>query len=143
MNNRLRSIVREEINKFLEQLDVTGLEDITLKTPAPQLGRGYETKIENDKIIVLSDKFVPNKLYDYIIDVNGDLYVGKGHYKIAKKADKIKGAGEIKVNKEGKVTYLNNVSGHYEPTKQDLDNIANKFKEMNLFTHDTKIEKKF
>lgn len=143
MDNKIINIIREEIRDLLEKIDVSGLEDITLKTPAPQLGKRFQANIEKDKIEVSDDNFIPNKMYDYVIDIDGELFIGTGHYKLAKKADKIKAAGEIKINKNGKVTYLNNESGHYEPTKKDLDNITAKFRELNILSDEPTIEKRY
>lgn len=126
-------IITEECEKFIDEFNVDTLPDLNLKTNAPQISRGgiFNTNV-TDVIEVLDDRFEPNKLYDYIVDGEGNLIIGDGHYKLTKKAKTIKAAGEIKVDNLGKVTYLNNESGHYKPTRTDLNNIVNKFKELKL-----------
>lgn len=137
-------IITEECEKFVDEINVSTLPDLNLKTRAPQISRGgiFNTEV-TDTIKVLDNRFEPNKLYDYVVDSNGNLIIGDGHYKLAKKANSVKAAGEIKVNKYGKVTYLNNESGHYEPTSTDLNNIVNKFKELKLNAPNLTVDKRY
>ncbi len=55
----------------------------------------------------------------------------KGHYFLSKMADNVKTAGKIGID-DGKITYLDNWSGHYRPSGQDLLNSANFFNRLNL-----------
>lgn len=140
----LKEFVDDQINDFINEIDVQSLKDIELKTNAPQVSRSkYKTEVKDEKIFVLDNNFKPNHTYDYVVDSLGEIYIGDGHYKLASKAGSVKAAGEIVIDQNGKVTYLNNESGHYEPSKEDLDVIANKFKELNLTSTDFRIEKRY
>lgn len=140
----LFQIINEEIKNFIDEFDVSNLKDISLKTNAPQVSRGrFKADIVDDKITVFSDDFKPNTKYDYVVDVNGDILIGDGHYKLASKADNVKAAGEIMIDNNGKVIYLNNESGHYEPSKEDLQAIADKFKELKIASPDLVVDKRY
>jgi hypothetical protein len=138
------NIIKEEINDFVDEFDVSTLPNITLKSDAPQLSRvgKFPTNVTADSVEVLDNRFEPNILYDFVVDMDGNLTIGGGHYKLSKKAPNIKAAGEIKINDQGKIIYLNNESGHYEPSHQNVQDIYNLFREMNLTTPETQIEKR-
>lgn len=141
----IRTIIKEEIDKFVNELNTDGLPDIGLKSNAPQIDRRgrYSADVEDDRVIVMDNNFEPNTLYDFIIDQEGNLRIGGGHYKLAKRAGNIKGAGEIKINDQGKVNYINNESGHYEPTKEELDAIASKFRELKIASDDMTVDRRY
>ena len=141
----LFNIIKEELDRFVEELNLSNLRDIPLKTNLPQVnGVGkFSTVLNDDSIEILNNKFEPNKLYDFIVDVNGNLKIGGGHYRLSQKASNVKAAGEIKVDKYGKIIYLNNESGHYEPTKEDIQAIADEFKKMNLTSPNFELEKRY
>lgn len=140
----LFQIINEEIKNFIDEFDVSNLKDIQLKTNVPQVSRGkFKTDIVDDKITVFSNDFKPNTKYDYVVDVNGDVLIGDGHYKLASKADVVKAAGEIMIDVNGKVIYLNNESGHYEPSKEDLQAIADKFKELKIASPNLVVDKRY
>ena len=69
---------------------------------------------------------VPNELYGFVIMSDGTLKIGvleQGvHFKLAEGKKIIKGAGTIKFNKEGKITFVDNSSGHYKPSKNPDNN---------------------
>ena len=110
----LKEFVDDQINDFINEIDVQSLKDIELKTNAPQVSRSkYKTEVKDEKIFVLDNNFKPNHTYDYVVDSLGEIYIGDGHYKLASKAGSVKAAGEIVIDQNGKVTYLNNESGHY------------------------------
>ena len=141
----LIDIIKEEIEKFVEEIDVTDIPDISLKTNAPQINRTgrFDTEVLNGKVKVLDTRFEPFKLYDYIIDTAGNLIVGGGHYKLSSKAGTIKAAGELKIDNNGKIIYINNESGHYEPSGTDLYSIAKKLKELNLTAPNLKVDQRY
>lgn len=141
----INNIINDEIQKYLDEFDVSHLGDVSLKTNAPQLDRRglFNTNINNEKVEVLDNRFEPNKLYDYVVDNEGNLIIGGGHYKLSKKAEKVKAAGEIKIDNNGKVSYLNNESGHYEPTKEDLDAIIKTFQELKITSPEIKIDRRY
>lgn len=144
--NRLVKLINEEIeNHFNEQLNVSDLENISVKSRVPQVQLNkkiYTPKIDN-KIIVDDREFKSYKKYDFIVTVDGQLIVGDGHYKLSKKANEIKGAGELIVDDDGKIIYLSNESGHYQPTNNDLKNVANKFNKLSLLSNDVVLHDKY
>lgn len=62
-----------------------------------------------------------NKNLDYILDINQRLHIGLSHYYLIKNAPMVLGAGSLKINKSGKVYYIDNKSGHYQPTKEQFN----------------------
>lgn len=117
------------------------LPDLDIDLPVPSVGtKKFDTLIEDEKVIVLSDEFKPYQLYDFVVTTDGYLYIGIAHYKLASKAKKIKAAGELKINDKGKIIYLNNESGHYKPTHNHLKSIVNVFQEMNLTQPDLQVQ---
>ncbi len=62
--------------------------------------------------------------YDFTISNSGELKIGAGHYGMANEATSVKGAGQIYINSKGKINTVNNNSGHYKPTKEELINQA-------------------
>lgn len=140
-NKPIKTFIDETIKDFIDEIDVRNLKDLQLKTQAPQVGKQkYRTSVENEKINVLDNKFLPNHKYDYVVDLDGEIHIGDGHYKLASKATAIKAAGEIIIDSNGKVVYLNNESGHYEPSKEDLLAIADKFKELKIASPEIQID---
>lgn len=121
------------LDKFKELPDL----DVALKLP--QVGsKRYNFTIENGKII--SDDLKPNTKYDFLIMINGELIIGSQHYKMSKKAQKIKVSGELILDNNGKIKYLNNESGHYKPSKELLKSIIPLFDEDNLLSPEFKAE---
>lgn len=55
------------------------------------------------------------KEVDFIVDMDGNLHIGRGHSFLAGGGD-VQAAGTIKVNSEGFVRNITNASGHYAPT---------------------------
>lgn len=64
---------------------------------------------------------------DFIINNDGELHIGKGHYKLNHKAKTLRGSGRLRINEQFKVDYLDNDSGHYPTTKQEFERIAKVF----------------
>jgi len=130
--------------KFIEKLNVDGLDDIKIDLKLPSVKtKKYETIIKDGRVEIISNDFKPYYLYDFVVDVDGNLYIGTSHYKLSNKAEIIKAAGELKINDSGKIIYLNNQSGHYKPTKQHLDSILKIFKEYDLTQNDLEVQYKF
>jgi hypothetical protein len=103
----------------------------------------FNINVEKGKIKILSDEFNPFELYDFVVLEDGTLLIGLSHYKLAKKAESVKAAGELKVNEEGKIIYINNESGHYRPTKNDLQNIISIFKEMEVTAQELQVQPRY
>jgi hypothetical protein len=86
---------------------------IKLKFPVPQVGSRifpYESDAEN---IFFSNE---DKV-DFIVDEEGFLRLGRGHYKMNQKKDCLYMAGRLLI-RNNKIVYIDNDSGHYEPPEQ-------------------------
>ena len=95
---------------------------------------GYSTNLNIQNQIILIDGQLANIEDDYVILLSGELRIGEGHYYLSEYADEVTNAGQIGIE-NGKVTYLNNWSGHYRPTKDDVID-AKIFFEQNQLTGD-------
>lgn len=58
---------------------------------------------------------------DFIVDMDGNLKIGKGHSYLAN-GKSVQVAGTIKVNSQGYVRNITNESGHYQPTVSQAQN---------------------
>jgi len=103
------------LNKYL-----TKLNRIKGKLRVPQVG---SSKIDYTTLSEITD----NKLYDFIVNNNGELLIGRGHYKLNKKQDELYFAGRLKII-SGIITYIDNDSGHYVPSKEELIDFCNAIK---------------
>ncbi len=108
------------------------LDDLTI-TPhykgQPQGGLTQAFTIKNDVFHI--DGKPANFDGDFVIKSDGSMILGKGHYHLSSSADTVKGAGQIGID-NGKITYLDNQSGHYLPEIKQTASMANVFKENNL-----------
>ena len=95
-----------------------------VKLPVPQVGT-YTIDYA-----LLSD-LKQNYFYDFIVNNNGDLLIGKGHYKLNNKQDTLLFAGRLKVEM-GKIIYIDNDSGHYIPNKESLYHFYDIMKQLSL-----------
>lgn len=77
----------------------------------PQAGKRFNFAIENGKIHI--ENGIQN--VDFVIDMNGNLHLGRGHSFLANGMD-VQAAGTLKVNSQGYVRAISNGSGHYTPT---------------------------
>lgn len=98
------------IKEYIKDLDL-----ITIKFNVPQVG--FE-KVEYKTLLDVEDT-----LYDFIINENGELMIGRGHYKLNRKSHKLYFAGRLKI-RNGLIYYIDNDSGHYVPQEKDLNNIC-------------------
>jgi hypothetical protein len=118
------------------------IETIELKLRVPQVG---SLKIEfcllNNAIYFFDDKHY-NKTIDYIVNLENEFLLGKGHYKLNNKNNLLKMAGEIKINEFGKIVYLDNNSGHYKPHSQLFNNFFDLFKSNHPTIFDASIKTK-
>lgn len=90
---------------------------ITLKEKTPQNGSQFETygvTISNGKINI-NGRTVTNGRYDFVITQKGELRIGTGHHNLSDGASTVSAAGRLKIH-NGKVTRVNNDSGHYKPS---------------------------
>lgn len=132
------------LEEFIKQVPVvleefSKLPDLPLVLDLPQvMSKNFNFKIEDNKII--SNDISPNELYDFAITDECEFLIGSQHYKMTNKSKKIKCSGELKVDNEGKISYINNESGHYKPSKNLLKEVASIFKELNLLSEQAQID---
>lgn len=112
---------------------------INLKENLPQVGsKVYRYDIVNNRIKLYDD--VNNKKIDFIVNIDNELLFGFGHFRLNKKEEKLIMAGEVIIS-DGKITYMNNNSGHYQPSVIEFENFLKLFKEkyLNIMSDDIKI----
>jgi len=95
--------------------NIINLNLIEIKLNVPQVGAEIIDYVE------LND-FNSDELYDFVIDKFGVLRIGRGHYKLNNKDKYLYFAGRLKI-KNGKIIYIDNDSGHYYPSKENLNNL--------------------
>ena len=123
---------------------VQQLNDLDLALNVPAVGsKKFNYELKDNTVKILDQEFKPYELYDFVVTLEGELLIGKEHFKLAKKAGKIKAAGELKINELGKIIYLNNESGHYKPTKEHLRDIYNLFNKMQLTVPQTQVQYRY
>ena len=89
---------------------VQHLDPVEIKHPVPQVG-SQRIFYESSDSVILTD--IPG-FVDFVVTLDGDLLLGKGHYKLNKKSTFLIMAGKLALV-DGKIGYLDNDSGHYEP----------------------------
>ncbi len=123
---------------------VQELPDLDLALNVPAVGsKKFNYELQDGTVKIIDPEFKPNEIYDFVVTLDGELLIGKEHFKLAKKAGKIKAAGELKINELGKIIYLNNESGHYKPTKEHLRNIYNLFNKMQLTVPQAQVQYRY
>lgn len=65
---------------------------------------------------------------DYILDVNNKFHIGLGHYFLIRNAPYVLAAGSLSVNTLGLLSYIDNKSGHYQPTPNEFTKSLDKLK---------------
>ena len=98
---------------------------IDMKLNVPQI----RTKIFNYESLSDLDE---DYLYDFIIDKNGNLKIGQGHYKLNNKEKYLYFAGRLKI-KNNKIYYIDNDSGHFCPSKEEMLNIIKSLQKSEYF----------
>lgn len=96
----------------------------------PQVGH----KLHGYKFDSTSNTFIeyPSDIVDYVITDDYKLLLGIGHYKLSGKSKTIVSAGRLSINENGKISYLDNDSGHYSPDKEHLIRIYGIFKSLDM-----------
>ncbi len=122
----IRKLLREGVNEF-QTVPTNELPTMTIapEDKLPQVGsKFFDYDIMNQSIIFKDGKRRDGDLLDFVINDKGEFLIGGGHYKLAKKSDTTKGAGELKIDDQGKIVYINNESGHYKPQQINLDAVV-------------------
>lgn len=129
---------------FEANIPVKHLQDLDLDLYLPAVGgKKFNYELKDNSVKFLDEDFIPYELYDFVVSLDGELLIGRSHFKLAKKAGKIKAAGELKIDDNGKIIYINNESGHYKPTKEHLRDIYNLFKEMKLVSAQAEVQYRY
>ncbi len=96
------------------------LPDVTakLKTPQPNSVK-LDSRISDGKVFI--DRKLPpdDQKYEFVIDTDGRLHNGEGHYHLSGEADVVKSAGSISF-RNGKIDTISSNSGHYQPNDQEI-----------------------
>jgi hypothetical protein len=100
-----------------------------------QVGKKFDYSIENGKLKIENGI----KEVDFIIDADGTLQIGRGHSFLAEGAD-VQAAGQIKVNSQGQVRRIDNLSGHYAPTVEQGQLYPDIFNKIGLDTKNAWLE---
>lgn len=59
--------------------------------------------------------------FDFVVDQNGKLIIGDKHHMLGNGQD-VKAAGQMRLNGQGQVRHIDNLSGHYQPTPTEAAN---------------------
>jgi len=103
-------------------IDVLGLEckPITNKFPKESLPK--DGKIVDFEIV---DGFIKGvngqRHFDFIVTTDNRLIIGKKHHTLGNRSD-VLAAGQIRLNGQGKIKNIDNLSGHYRPTVDEANN---------------------
>lgn len=100
-----------------------------------QQGKSFDFVLENGQVKIRDGI----KEVDFIIDVNGNLKVGRGHFHLANGAD-VQAAGKLKVDANGNVRRITNESGHYTPTAEQAKNYEQIFNSAGIKTENAWLE---
>lgn len=100
-----------------------------------QQGKTFEYVLENGQVKIRDGI----KEVDFIIDINGNLKVGRGHSHLANEAD-VQAAGKLKVDASGNVRKITNESGHYTPTVEQAKNYEQIFNSAGIKTKNAWLE---
>jgi len=117
---------------------------VSLKNAAPNVeGKGYtlsakQTIISNGKINVVGQEFTTGR-FDYVITLDGKLILGQGHHYMSTGAQFVIGAGSMKLV-NGELKGINNSSGHYLPTVDQLQNSIDHLSKMGVDINKAKVE---
>jgi Pretoxin HINT domain len=78
----------------------------------------FKTTVKDGSISF--DGMEVGKDYAFVLTNDGSLKIGglqqSAHYQLAGGASSVRGAGVIRLNASGQITYINNSSGHYTPS---------------------------
>lgn len=97
-----------------------------------QYGKKYEFKIEDGKIVINDGiNYMNFVVINDIENNNFQLILGNGHAFLADGQD-VLAAGSIKINSQGYIRQINNLSGHYRPEIKQAINYPDIFKKLNL-----------
>lgn len=82
-----------------------------------------------DRHILFQDNSYYGQLLDFIIDQKYKLILGDFHLYLADNSEWVYGAGRIKINTKGYIYYIDNWSGHYQPSAKEFESICEYLKQ--------------
>jgi RHS repeat-associated protein len=107
----------KDTNGWVDPMGLTPFDPITNKFPTealPSDGKIVPHQIVDGKIKLANGL---NKV-DFVITKDGQLVVGKKHHTLGNRQD-VLAAGQMKLNGQGKVRGIDNLSGHYRPSVEE------------------------
>ncbi len=100
-----------------------------------QQGKSFEYVLGNGQVKIRDGI----REVDFVIDVNGNLKVGRGHSHLANGAD-VQAAGKLKVDANGNIRRITNESGHYTPTTEQAKKYEQIFNSAGIKTENAWLE---
>lgn len=100
-----------------------------------QQGKSFDYVLKNGQVKIRDGI----REVDFIIDVDGNLNVGRGHSHLANGAD-VQAAGKLKVDANGNVRRITNESGHYTPTTEQAKKYEQIFNSAGIKTENAWLE---
>lgn len=100
-----------------------------------QSGKVFEHVLENGQIKIRDGI----READFIIDINGNLKVGRGHAFLSNGSD-VQAAGKIKIDSFGNVRRITNESGHFAPNVEQAKNYEEIFNSLGVRTQNSWLE---
>ncbi len=127
--NRGRYSTVTGANNKVKEDTYSPTQQITVKRTDPQEGfsattgkefRGVGFNLVNGKLLGGGGKGMTGT-YDFIVNNEGRLLLGTGHYYLSKGASTVQAAGTLQMW-NGKVKTITAASGHYQPTQAEANN---------------------
>lgn len=103
---------------------------LKLKHKIPQVGYQQFTFQITDGNIICDFE---NVIVDFVVSAIGELLLGHGHYKMSGKSDEILFAGRLMITNK-KIVYIDDDSGHYEPSYSDMTECVDFFNNKDLLS---------
>jgi hypothetical protein len=108
----------------------TTVKPIQVVNRTPQNGPefGSQSYTLSNGNINLNNRAVTNGTFDFVVTNEGQLIIGRGHFSLSNGAETVRAAGQLSLYK-GKVTNINNGSGHYQPSIEQAKEFGNVLKD--------------
>ena len=100
--------------------------------PLPSDGKIVNYTIENGRIKGIEGL----KNADFVITKDGELIIGKRHHFLGNGQD-VMAAGQLKINGNGQIKGIDNLSGHYRPAVSEAMNYPDLFRNLGLDLNNT------
>lgn len=131
MGQAEKSAIQSEAQQATNiEIKTTTSKAIRVVDRTPQRGGDFGSQcytLSNGRID-LNSRAVTNGTFDFVVTNDGKLVIGSGHYNLSNEAESVRAAGQISIFK-GKVTNINNSSGHYKPSIEQAESYGNILKD--------------